>query len=277
MYHSDMLKYYRAKLDTVRSNYFLALEKNDVDGVHDLRVALKRLKAFFNLVGSLSETFDAKKQFRDFRRIAKKTGGLRDSQVQLELLGEVNSDIKTDLSGYTAFLGKLEGECYERFLVFAAGDPLSKLDGMEKKIKRSLRPVTPVRAETKALGRFYNLRNDLVLRGRDGVHKIENLHKIRILSKEIHYTFEILNQGLHLFETVTTFVKDIKKVHQVLGKWHDYEVCLDHLNDFFRENESAVKDEQYAVFTKRVRNEKKRLEKKFESVIDDFVKKAVLL
>ena len=86
MFRKEMIQYFQSKLNEIKRNYSLALEKNDIDGVHDLRVDIKRMTACFNLVESISGNFNARKNFRNFRKIAKNTGGLRDSQVQQILL-----------------------------------------------------------------------------------------------------------------------------------------------------------------------------------------------
>ena len=62
MFRKDMMDYYQSKMKDIKRNYALAVEKNVYDGVHDLRVDLKRMKAFFNLVESINRDFKAKKK-----------------------------------------------------------------------------------------------------------------------------------------------------------------------------------------------------------------------
>jgi len=276
MYRIELLDYYDAVLVEIERNHALALER-DADGVHDMRVALKRMKAFFNLVGAMCDDFAAKENFRGFRKIAKKSGLLRDSRVQMELADEMNRKLKLDLSGYSAFLLEMEDEGYGTFVNFSRRNPLKKLKGKRKLVSRALKDVSPVRAETKAQGRFYNLRNNLIIAGREENPKGENFHKVRILSKEIHYTFEILRRCLRLFEDGTDFVRDIKKVHQVLGKWHDYEVALDYVRMFLSGGSGKAEEVPYNLLTEHILAQKKKLENKFRSVIPEFVEKAMLL
>ena len=110
-----MIQYFQSKLHEIQYNYSLALEKNDIDGVHDLRVAIKRMKAFFNLVESISGDFNAGKKFRNFRKIAKNTGGLRDSQVQQILLKKMQSKLDLDINEYEIFLKKLRHVAVEKY------------------------------------------------------------------------------------------------------------------------------------------------------------------
>jgi len=272
---NELMSWYKTKLREVKSNYTLALVK-DVDGVHDMRVALKRMKAFFNLLGAISDDFDAKKRFRHFKKLARNSGAIRDAQVQIELLADINKPLGLDVTSYRDFLLSHEEKGFKELLVFAESDPIGKLKGVKKTISRALDDSTSVRVETMAQGRFYNLRNNLVLAGREQLEETV-LHTIRILSKEIHYTFEILYQCLHLFEGRDDFVPEIKKVHQVLGKWHDYDVSLEYLDAFFTGNGVSPTDEPYSLLVKSVRKEKQRLHKKFSSVVKRFNDVAVTL
>ena len=46
VYPDDMLAYFRDKLDIVHVTYAQAREDADVEAVHDMRVAIKRIRAF---------------------------------------------------------------------------------------------------------------------------------------------------------------------------------------------------------------------------------------
>jgi CHAD domain-containing protein len=276
MNDSPLAEYYRELHGTVLANYSLSLVK-DVDGIHDMRVALKRMKAFFNLLGAVSDDFDGKKSFRPYKKISNRSGGLRDAQVQLALLEEVNKPLGLDVGAFKAHLEARETIYFEEFTAFTEQNPLAKLTKAEKAVIETLKPLSPVRIETKALGRFYNLRNNLVIAGREESLREDVLHKVRILSKEVHYTFEIVNRCMHMFEDRPDFIPEIKKVHGVLGKWHDYDVALVHLAEFFTESGTDSSKEPYSVLTKSIRENRRSLHRKFGSVIKKFCSVAVTL
>lgn len=271
MFRDEMMVYFQAKLDEVRRNYMLVLEKNDHDGVHDLRVELKRMKAFFNLMEYITGDFDARKKFREYKVIARNTCNLRDSQVQQQVLKKVNIILNLDLKEYEHYLRRKEEENLEIFRKYSAENPIEKLKDRKNNINKALKIISPVSAETKAQGRFYNLRNNLVMLGRDGGLKEDMLHKVRILSKEIHYTFEIIQQCLHIYEDRKDFTVEIKKVHQLLGDWHDYVVGLIYLNEFIRDFRQDTSIESNVIpVIKHIREEKRKLLRKFRTVMRGF-------
>jgi CHAD domain-containing protein len=149
MYKNELINYFDSKLFDVKMNYFLAVRRNDPEGVHDLRVELKRLKAFFNLIEFLNSQFFAKKRFRNFRAIAKNIGALRDTQVQAELAEEIKKTFEPDISEYLEYLKNKEKESVEAFKVFIQNDPLKKLKGTKKIISSILRGISQEQATTK--------------------------------------------------------------------------------------------------------------------------------
>ncbi len=274
MFQKEMLDYFQSKLKEIKYNYILALEKNDQDGIHDLRVDLKRLRAFFNLVESISGEFNSRKNFRDFRKIAKNTSVLRDSQVQQKNAEKMKNTLNLDITDYLTFLKKMEAEGIETFLNFAKTNPVKKLKKSKKIINEALKAITTVCAVTKVQGRIYNLRNELILLSSENDLKEEILHKVRIRSKETHYTFDIIQQCFHLFEDHDDFKKEIKKVHQILGKWHDYDVSVIYLNNFLQGYSNNSSSETYTQLKKYIQKEKETLRKNCRTALNEFGEKA---
>jgi len=270
MFFQEMKAYYDKKLDETRSNFSLALEARDFDGIHDLRVGLKRMKAFFNMVEALNLDFDAVKRFRPFRRIAKRTGGLRDAQVQRKLVEKKSGELGVDMQDYLDYLERRELEAYETFRAFAEKGPLSGLEKSRKHIEKALKPITGIAAETRALGRFHNQKNNLIMLNSGSSLKDNTLHRVRILSKEIHYTFELLQQCFHIYEDRIDFTAAIKTVHQVLGAWHDCDVSLGYIDAFEKTVKGSAADTRYGDLKRCIRTEKKALHKQFRSVLDEF-------
>ena len=276
MFRTEMLDYFKNKMKEIDKNYILALKKNDPDGIHDLRVALKRLKAFFRLIETINCDFDAAGNFKNFKKIAKNTSSLRDSQVQQIVLNETKEALGIDVNEFELFLRKIETESVEKFQTFSKKAPVKKLKASKKNINNALKNISPVLAETKVHGRFYNQRNNLIIMSRKKYLKEELLHTLRFLSKETHYTFEIAQQCFKMFEDNEDFVRAIKKVHQTLGNWHDYYVSLEYLNNFMSVRNRNLSSEPYMLLKKHLIDVKNNYKSDFRSVFNEFAKNTVL-
>ncbi len=238
---------------------------------------LKRLKAFFNLVEAINPEFKANKNFKSFRRIAKNTGGLRDAQVQQELLGIVNKSLNLDASEYERYLKKIEISYIERFHSFSQTKPIKKLKDSKKIVGRAIKTVSPLRSETRAQGRFYNLKNNLILLNREDELGEDILHKVRILAKETHYNLEIIQRCFNLYTDLKDFIKELKKVHQALGKWHDFDVGNEYLTDFLAGYDNGSSLETYMQLVNYYKNEREMLKKNFRTVFNRFTETAALI
>lgn len=270
MFHTKMSGYYRLKLKSVRRNFKLAQEHNDPDGVHDLRVDLKRMKAFFALVGSINHGFKAKKEFRSFKKIARNTGRLRDVQVQTELIENINGSLGLGFEDYRAYLMKKGIGSGAAFQKFALTKPIKSLKISDKIIHKALKEISPVRAETRVQGRFYNLRNNLVFLHNEEELRDEILHEVRKLSKETHYALDIIQPCFRIFRDSKGFLKKLIKVHKLLGAWHDYDVSLMYLNDFQKDCKVDFTKAPYSVLVKHIQDQKSTFRKNILSAFKDF-------
>jgi len=68
------------------------------------------------------------------------------------------------------------------------------------------------------------------LEGKSALQR-EHLHKLRILTKEV-VTPWILPPMFSRLGYTETFSETLRGVHQVLGKWHDIEIALEHFSAF---------------------------------------------
>ncbi|MFC1508720.1 CHAD domain-containing protein [Candidatus Omnitrophota bacterium] len=276
MFHTKMSGYYTLKLESIRHNFKLAQEHNDPDGIHDLRVDLKRMKAFFALVESINHGFKAKKEFRNFKKIARNTGRLRDVQVQTELIENINESLDLDCEDYRAYLMKKESDYSAAFQKYALKNPLQNLIKSEKIIKKALKEISPVRADARVQGRFYNLRNNLVFLHSENELKDDILHEVRKLSKETHYVLEIIQSCFRIFRDSKGFLKKLIKVHKLLGAWHDYDVSLRYLNNFQKDCKVDVTQAPYSVLVKHIHDQKTLYRKNILSAFEDFSETAAV-
>lgn len=233
MFRGLISEAFRSRIKSIEKNYRLALGKHDRDGVHDLRVGLKRMRALFDLVEALDHGFHAKQHFKPFRRIARNTGLLRDAQVQQEMLAPLAASLERDFGEYAPYLRDREEEGWRMFHRFAgAGHPLKKLKKARAAIDSTVGSLGNTTAVTRAQGRFYNLKNELIILTRSGALVDSSLHDVRKLAKTVHYTLEIVGPAFPGFSGAKTFTGAIKTLHHELGKWHDYTVSLEYLRNF---------------------------------------------
>lgn len=265
-----LLLYFDELFAEVARNYLAALERNDEDGVHDLRVALKRMKALFNLVGAMDHEFPIKERFKPFRRLAKNTAGLRDAQVQRRLIADTAGDKGASFPEFDVWIEDREREGAARFREFAATSPLPRLESRRRHIERMVRSVSPVAAATMAQGRFYNLRNDMIFLSQNTAPDENALHRFRILAKETHYTLETVRRCFGMFPDAEQIVERIKQMHKLLGAIHDRDIALNWIDLYRASADHGSERLGLAPLVRHIRSERRKLLRDFLRVSRDF-------
>lgn len=209
----------------------LAVRSGDPElGIHDMRVAMKRLREMFRL---LSPAFGKKKHKRALKWIESLNdalGEVRDRDVLVEHVVELAAEDKTT----PAVSALLERLLTKRDTAFQ--DLIEVLDLVhERGVRAKLETLVTTTAHERhagTLGEFVRNeireRLDRVRRRWFQAHKLasdETLHSTRIANKRLRYSIEPFRTLLpeevgHAYETASSF-------HDALGDLHDCDVLLD--------------------------------------------------
>jgi CHAD domain-containing protein len=233
MYPECLWTYYGNLQRIIEENYNLAARFADVEGVHDMRVGIKRLRAYFNLIEWINPVFQAKQNLKPIRRLFKAAGRVRDIHVQQELMRRWATELDLEMSEYYNFLKQKETKERKRFTDFTK----KKFD---PKIFRSnwaliqnvLSFISTEYIQYKSEERF-NAQIDELIKYKEKENLVEDdYHSIRILSKETRYTLEVLQTCFPPKNIWEKLNETLRKVHQALGSWHDLDVSLMFLDGF---------------------------------------------
>ena len=112
-------------LETPRKEY-------TTETFHQLRVEIKKLNAFFDLVDSSSKKFRRKKMIAPFKIIFRQAGKVRDLQIEETNFNKYTQD--NELVQYRAKLGKREGKEKKLFFSLISDKTTGQLKKKYKKI-----------------------------------------------------------------------------------------------------------------------------------------------
>jgi CHAD domain-containing protein len=259
----EMLNYFQVRFSSFTANYQRALEK-DPEGIHDLRVDMKRIKAFFNLLGCFQKKFHAKEEFLPFKTLAKNTSNIRDVQVQRKLLDIMKKKARVSVKVYESFLAARENRYMETFEIFIQKkNRRAQLDKVHNTINTSLVGVLKKEARKRAKGHFTSLINKVIILNETNALEKKQLHRVRILSKQIQYTFEIMREYLQMFQKGDVFLDEVIQVNRILGKLHDMDISLDYLDDFLTKHSTCIIQKQHQKLMLYIHRDKDSLTKTY--------------
>ena len=266
--------YYGNLQRIVEENYNLAVRFADVEGVHDMRVGIKRLRAYFNLIEWINPVFQAKQNLKPIRRLFKAAGKIRDIHVQQELMMRWATELNLEMSEYYNFLKQKETEERKRFADFAKKKfDLKVFQSNWTLIQNVLSFISTEYIQYKSEERF-NAQIEKLIKFKEKENFVEDdYHAIRILSKETRYTLEVLQACFPPKNIWTQLNETLRKVHQALGRWHDDDVSLLVLDGFLLSyaGKSFFDRNSYVKFKKSLADDKLKQMAEFEQRWMDFL------
>ncbi len=271
MFQECFLEYYKSQYKNIQNYFFMSATYCDPDGIHDMRVEIKRLRAFFKLIEWIAPAFQAKKNIRNIRKLFKAAAEIRDIHVQQELTREWTKKFHLDLSEYYNALKQKEIPARKHFSVRAEKfDIEAEFEKNEKKMVRALKTLSDEYASEKTRVRVDQLIHKMIEFGSENRLQGDHLHKVRILAKEARYTIEIACQCFPELGYTDEVIKQLRGLHQVLGKWHDDDIALKHIAAFQAEIVSQIPVKNYDKLSEHLQKEKTELLATFEKQWDDF-------
>jgi len=274
MYPESLWTYYGNLQRIVEENYNLAVRFADVEGVHDMRVGIKRLRAYFNLIEWINPVFQAKQNLKPIRRLFKAAGKIRDIHVQQELMMRWVTELNLEMSEYYNFLKQKETEERKRFTDFAKKKfDLKVFQSNWTLIQNVLSFISTEYIQYKSEERF-NAQIEGLIKFKEKENFVEDdYHAIRILSKETRYTLEVLQACFPPKNIWTQLNETLRKVHQALGRWHDDDVSLLVLDGFLLSyaGKSFFDRNSYVKFKKSLADDKLKQMAEFEQRWMDFL------
>jgi len=225
----NLLLHHYIKQKTAFRLYFTkTLDGLDMEDIHQLRVAVKKLRAIWSLLETITEG-KLNKRLRKaiVSDLFDAAGELRETQVNLIILTKKNTNYLHEFVQYHKHNEKTEKD---RLLEIMQDFNRIELEGLDVDLQKHILELNNDEIQNKSA--------KYVLRKIIKVHKLksklpdtERLHKIRIHLKAVREILSILNK-LFLDSHLGKLIKNIKKLNKAIGEWHDYTVLIPMLHEF---------------------------------------------
>jgi CHAD domain-containing protein len=222
--------------------------QQDAEAVHDMRVAIRRIRAANRIFGPFFDQVQIAPYARKLRKTARILGAARDLDIALDLINDCQKTLTSAgealqpvitfwqaerRTAYAAVQKWLTGKAYSRFLTgFAAFCHTPGTDGMAAHgaetggmISCQVRHVLP----TEIFERYARMRAYEVIIEPDV--PVQALHRLRIEGKRLRYAVEFVQ---HLLAPTATayLLRQLKALQDCLGAINDAAVMQDRLRTF---------------------------------------------
>ena len=257
---------YERRVRMFEGPFALASSSPSSGVIHDTRVGLKRLRTFFDLVGSMDAGFEAEERFAPARRLFRAAGRVRNLQVIEAKVRDASAAASLELAEYYNWLKQEERADVKKFSRICRHFEKDLFASAWTRIAGALEGVPAGRIRKKVEARFVDLVRE-IRRERAMRRDVRRLHFLRTRTKEAHYTLEILCECGITGGDAALLGERLREVHQSLGRWHDEEIVLGSLRDFRKRRDPGplVSFKSYVAFARMTRGRKSEERTRFEA------------
>lgn len=212
-----------------------AAQAGDEVSVHQARVASRRLREALPLLSIRADAGALDRADKRVRRITRALGPVRELDVTLLLLAELQRRKAAPARAITRVRDAVIEERLERRRVMLAEIKPSRLDKLRKRLVRVASPAShPVgkgsalaEANGQAALRAAELRVAIERAG--GIYLADRLHRVRVAAKKLRYALEIQRELARSRSTAQ--LNRLKSQQDLLGRMHDLEILIDRARD----------------------------------------------
>lgn len=245
-------EYYIHLQHAVNRHLELCLGQAEKETIHRLRLSIKKLSAFNKLAEylCLSDFEGHIQNVKKIGRLYTLAGQLRDTQVQMHLLALAEGRTESDYSKFSKWLLSRENKRISRFVQKSQNPrlaPVPHIATTQISIKLAMLSQQTLVDNTATF-----LSGLLAKAKRLSAGNIpeRDLHRIRIIIKQIRYVSQIVKHCYSDFDFQEISFESLRKIETAAGKWHDYLVRIELLERFIKKHEhTALSDSiKYQAF-----------------------------
>ncbi len=205
----------------------------DVRGVHQARVASRRLRDTVPVVAAATRDEKSRKKQRTLKRLTRALGTVREMDVALAMLGERPLAGASPRPAVELVRARLNGERASRRRLMVERVAAIDFEKLARRVREAARAAAMSGRETAWRGALARrlARRAILLRGAieaaGALYEPEALHKVRIAVKKLRYALELADETGAAPARAEVVV--LKTMQDTLGRLHDLQVLRAHV------------------------------------------------
>ena len=226
-----------------------ALHSDDIEAVHDMRVAIRRLRSTLRDFAPFLRKRPLKDVRRELKDLADALGAVRDLDVSIIALEKLQIKAKSAAirKGVAKLIEEKQTERAHARLVLAEALDESKIEDLQKNFGEALEKATRRRKKSPEIS-FTEAGREAVFervqefcRLSDSLYTppdVEKLHRFRIAAKRLRYSIELFTACWG--EKIAPFAAQIAELQTFLGEVHDADAWIESLGRRMLEDEKEI-------------------------------------
>jgi CHAD domain-containing protein len=260
----------RVRFDEMVGFRTSALDFSDIKGVHDMRVATRRLRSALRDFSPLLKKETLQPLKTDLKQIADALGAVRDQDVAIDTLERLRKKAKKEQvqEGIEKLIEERRARREPTQFDLTKALAETCINQLQKRFTVALKKAAGQKNSAQSIDFKQAGRNCIAASLQDfcdlspSIYEPFNgkpLHRLRILAKRLRYAIELF--AVCWNKRIRSFAKEIAKMQTFLGEIHDCDVQIEILSRRLCESEAGDKSEQKSIewllselFKERTRN-----------------------
>ena len=241
----------RTRFDEIAGLRRAVLASDDIEAVHEMRVATRRLRSALRDFAPLLRSRPLKTVRKDLKELADTLGVARDEDVALVALEKLQKKapepaVKTGIEKLIAERRKKRA-CAQRDLTAALA--ASALDDLQRRFHAAVEKAAQKKSKAQTVS-FTDAGRAAVLNGLEefcrlseslyAPHRVKRLHRLRISAKRLRYAVELFTACRG--EQLTPFAEEIAEMQSYLGEVHDADAWIESFSTRLLEDDQEISE-----------------------------------
>jgi len=247
---NQLAQYYNTQTDSFLNHFSKTQKRFEVEDIHQMRVAVKRIRAVLRLLEFISGgKFNKKDHFILFRKLFKSSGKLREMQVSLSLVNSLDQSL---LYEFKEYLHHRQLKAIPKLNRRLAGFDSFELNEINNSLYEYIDGLSLDVILERSRGYISEKIHKIKLLLKDPNDK--NLHRVRFHTKELKEIHRIIN-SINPQEKSLIFENTLKEFNQQIGDWHDKVILIELLVKFIDRKTDLKKVNHLIDLMERIRKD----------------------
>jgi len=239
----------RVRFDEIVNLRGAVLDSDDIEAVHDMRVATRRLRSALRDFARVLRKSPLKSVNRNLKKLADSLGAARDLDVAIVALRKLKTKAKDEAvkDGIQKLIDERREKRERAQLDLAQTLTVSAIEDLRKRFYAAVEKAARPKKRSKTIS-FTNAGRDAVFESLQefcnlsaslyAPHQVKKLHKLRISAKRLRYAIELFTAcwGKH----IEPFAGEIAEMQSYLGEVHDADTWIESFSERLLENDEKL-------------------------------------
>lgn len=243
------------------------LKDQGIEDVHQLRVTVKKLRAIWALMESVTDGNWTKEGHSSLiSNLFSEAGELREAQINLVMIARFKVRY---LIPYTEYLRTIQRNASQRLLIEMKAFDFNRFQVLNRELSEKMKDYPRDIILRQSIS-YVLKKTHKVYRIKDELPNDRRLHKIRIHLKAVAEILNIITK-IEAKSGLKKYLNKVKSLNRQIGKWHDYVILIKSIKQFVNTDPEKNDNKRLQSLIIRIENQQVLRQEKIINLLSNHI------